>query len=83
MTCIEQASQERSHEEIARMLHMVVVGGGPTGIETAAELRDFFKDDLKRQFPHLSDKVKVSLVEALPSVCSRGGIYDDESRSKY
>jgi hypothetical protein len=29
-------------EEISRLLHMVVVGGGPTGIEFAAELQDFF-----------------------------------------
>lgn len=52
---------------------MVVVGGGPTGIETAAEMRDFFRNDVQRLFPKLSDKVKVTLVEALPSVCSTKG----------
>ena len=52
---------------------MVVVGGGPTGIETAAEMRDFFRNDVQRLFPKLSDKVKVTLVEALPSVCSTTG----------
>lgn len=30
---------------------MVVVGGGPTGIEFAAELQDFFKEDLEKWFP--------------------------------
>ena len=34
-----------------RLLHMVVVGGGPTGIEFAAELQDFFKEDLEKWFP--------------------------------
>lgn len=52
---------------------MVVVGGGPTGIETAAEMRDFFRNDVQRLFPKLSDKVKITLVEALPSVSSTKG----------
>jgi NADH:ubiquinone reductase (non-electrogenic) len=33
---------------------MVVVGGGPTGIEFAAELQDFFKEDLEKWFPGIS-----------------------------
>jgi len=53
---------------MARLLHMVVVGGGPTGIEFAAELQDFFKEDLEKWFPEIADKFKVTLVEALPSV---------------
>jgi NADH dehydrogenase FAD-containing subunit len=36
---------------MVRLLHMVVVGGGPTGIEFAAELQDFFKEDLEKWFP--------------------------------
>ncbi|EHA19903.1 hypothetical protein ASPNIDRAFT_178085 [Aspergillus niger ATCC 1015] len=68
INCIEQASQEQNDTELERKLHMVVVGGGPTGIETAAEMRDFFRNDVQRLFPKLSDKVKVTLVEALPSV---------------
>ena len=47
---------------------MVVVGGGPTGIEFAGELQDFFKEDLAKWFPEIADKFKVTLVEALPSV---------------
>ena len=31
----------QTEEEQRRLLHTVVVGGGPTGIEFAAELRDF------------------------------------------
>ena len=30
-------------EEIDRLLHIVIVGGGPTGVEFGAELYDFFK----------------------------------------
>ena len=32
-----------SHEEADRLLHFVIVGGGPTGVEFGAELYDFVK----------------------------------------
>lgn len=39
MDCIETATfKGQSEEEIKRLLHMVVVGGGPTGVEYAAEV---------------------------------------------
>lgn len=69
MDCIETAQfKTQSDEERARLLHMVVVGGGPTGIEFAAELRDFFNEDLLDWYPEIRDKFKVTLVEALPTV---------------
>lgn len=55
-------------EEIERLLHFVVVGGGPSGVECTAELHDFVKDDLKRAFPQVANKVKISLIEALPNI---------------
>lgn len=94
MDCIETAAfPGQADEEIERLLHMVVVGGGPTGIEYAAELHDFLKDDLASWYPgkspayaafdqqfsnispskrlfyvELSDKIKITLVEAMPNV---------------
>eukprot|EP00124_Ichthyophonus_hoferi_P003148 Ihof_evm7s257 gene=Ihof_evmTU7s257 len=56
--------------EIERLLHFVVVGGGPTGVECAAELHDFVAEEVTRFFPTLKDKVKITLVEALPNVLS-------------
>lgn len=47
---------------------MVVVGGGPTGVELSGELHDFLEDDLKSWYPELAGKVRITLVEALPSV---------------
>ncbi len=55
-------------QEIERLLHMVVVGGGPTGVELSGELHDFLEDDLKSWYPELASKIRISLVEALPSV---------------
>ncbi len=47
MDCIENAAfPDQKEEEINRLLHMVVVGGGPTGVEYAAELYDFLHEDL-------------------------------------
>lgn len=69
MDCIESAMfKEQDPAEVERLLHMVVVGGGPTGVEFAGELHDFFEEDLKKWIPDISDKFHVTLVEALPSV---------------
>ncbi|KAJ4474405.1 pyridine nucleotide-disulfide oxidoreductase-domain-containing protein [Lentinula aciculospora] len=54
--------------EIDRLLHIVIVGGGPTGIEVSGEIHDFLEDDLKAWYPELAGRIRISLVEALPSV---------------
>jgi NADH:ubiquinone reductase (non-electrogenic) len=69
MDCVETATfKDQSPEEQKRLLHMVVVGGGPTGVEFAAELQDFFEEDIKKWVPEIADKFKVTLIEALPNV---------------
>lgn len=52
MDCIETAGfPGQTQEEIERLLHMIVVGGGPTGVEYAAELHDFLVEDLTTWYP--------------------------------
>ena len=69
MDCVETATfKDQTPEEIERLLHMVVVGGGPTGVEFAGELQDFFVEDLKKWIPEIAEKFHVTLVEALPNV---------------
>jgi NADH:ubiquinone reductase (non-electrogenic) len=69
MDCVETAKfKDQSPEEIDRLLHMVVVGGGPTGVEFAAELQDFFEQDIKKLIPDIADRFRVTLIEALPNV---------------
>jgi NADH:quinone reductase (non-electrogenic) len=46
---------------------MVVVGGGPTGIEFAAELQDFFKEDLEKWFPGIHLNSTTLLTQKLPT----------------
>ncbi|EEH21181.1 hypothetical protein PABG_03412 [Paracoccidioides brasiliensis Pb03] len=69
MDCVETAIfKDQTEKEVKRLLHMVVVGGGPTGVEFAGELQDFFNDDLKKWVPEIKDHFKITLVEALPNV---------------
>jgi len=69
-----------SDEERKRLLSFVVSGGGPTGVEFAAELFDLLNEDLTRYFPRLiRNEVSVHLIQ------SRGHILNtyDEAISKY
>ena len=70
MDCCETAIfKDQSPDEVKRLLHMVVVGGGPTGVEFAGELQDFFQNDLRKWIPDIQENFHVTLVEALPNVC--------------
>ncbi|GLJ33090.1 hypothetical protein SUGI_0665930 [Cryptomeria japonica] len=63
--CFERASLPHlSNEERERILHFVVVGGGPTGIEFAAELHDFVHEDLLKLYPSVKEFVKITVIEA-------------------
>ncbi|KAK6919504.1 FAD/NAD(P)-binding domain [Dillenia turbinata] len=63
--CFEKASlPNTSEEERKRLLHFVVVGGGPTGVEFAAELHDFVTEDLAVLYPSVKDYVSITLLEA-------------------
>jgi len=60
----------QSEAERKRLLNFVVVGGGPTGVEFAAELADLLHEDLKHSFPKMKDDVKIQLIEATETVLS-------------
>jgi NADH:ubiquinone reductase (non-electrogenic) len=53
-----------SEEEKRQLLHFVVVGGGPTGIEFCAELYDFVQQDLVYMYPKSTKYLGVSLVDS-------------------
>lgn len=54
-----------SDEERRRLLSFVICGGGPTGVEFAAELCDMLNEDLSRSFPRLlRNEVSVHLIQS-------------------
>lgn len=53
-----------SEEEKKRLLHCVVIGGGPTGVEFSGELSDFIMRDVRERYAHVKDYVCVTLIEA-------------------
>ncbi|GAB5371846.1 hypothetical protein AAMO2058_001614800 [Amorphochlora amoebiformis] len=56
--------------EIDRLVHFVVVGGGPTGTELCGELSDFIQSDIANSFPDIAKRVKITMLEGLPRILS-------------
>jgi NADH dehydrogenase FAD-containing subunit len=65
--------------EQKNLLHFIIVGGGPTGVEFAAELHDFLQEDLIKWYPKLIDKVSISLIQSSEHILNTY----DETLSKY
>ncbi|XAR59124.1 NADH:ubiquinone reductase (non-electrogenic) [Bertholletia excelsa] len=53
-----------SEEDKERLLHCVVIGGGPTGVEFSGELSDFIIRDVKERYAHVKNYIRVTLIEA-------------------
>ncbi|KKO99097.1 hypothetical protein THAR02_08798 [Trichoderma harzianum] len=66
---LEMASLPGMSEDRQRqLLHVAIVGGGPTGIEVAAELTDLFAGDVGVLFPNLKGKASVSVYDVAPQI---------------
>jgi NADH dehydrogenase FAD-containing subunit len=69
VNCFERASlphltdQQRKND-----LTFAVIGAGPTGIEFAAELRDFVQEDGPKYYPNLLRHVRIKVIEASSTV---------------
>ncbi|OAQ97772.1 hypothetical protein LLEC1_00553 [Akanthomyces lecanii] len=69
-----------SDVERRRLLSFCVSGGGPTGVEFAAELYDLLNEDLTRNFPRLlRNEISVHLIQSRSHILNT---YDEEV-SKY
>ncbi|KAI0131949.1 hypothetical protein BJ170DRAFT_730118 [Xylariales sp. AK1849] len=69
-----------SDTERRRLLSFVVSGGGPTGVEFAAELFDLLNEDLSKRFPKLlRNEISVHLIQSRSHILNTY----DEALSKY
>jgi NADH:ubiquinone reductase (non-electrogenic) len=57
-----------SAEERHQRLTFVICGGGPTGVEAAAEIHDLIHDEMRRSYPDLAPLARVILVEAMTRI---------------
>jgi NADH dehydrogenase len=60
----EMAEQAETAEQRGKLLSFVIVGGGVTGVEVAAELMDMARDTLLPKYPHLHrNDLSVTIIE--------------------
>ena len=82
LSLFEQANHEGDAEQRKAMLTFVIVGGGPTGVETAGALAELIEHVMVKDFPRLNlDEARVILLEASPHLIS--AYPDDLRRATY
>ncbi len=65
----EQAARETDARKRQALLTFVVVGGGPTGVETAGALSELIRLVLRKDYRHINvENVRVILMEAAPAL---------------
>ncbi|KAK4351595.1 hypothetical protein RND71_030908 [Anisodus tanguticus] len=69
-----------SEEEKRWLLHCVVVGGGPTGVEFSGELSDFILKDVHQRYSHVKDYIGAN--EILSSFDDRLHVYTTKQLTK-
>jgi NADH:ubiquinone reductase (non-electrogenic) len=57
-------------QEKKKLLSFVIVGGGPTGVEVAAEVYDMVVEDMKDLYPQLIPFVKIRVIELMDYILS-------------
>jgi NADH:ubiquinone reductase (non-electrogenic) len=75
LDCFEEASLPNlSDKEKKDILHFVIVGGGPTGVELAAEVDELVENHLSAIYPHVKSLVTISVYDVADRVL---GQFDD------
>ncbi|OLN96311.1 putative NADH dehydrogenase [Colletotrichum chlorophyti] len=59
-----------SEQEQRDILNIRIVGGGAVGIEAAAELWDLWFEEMRFLFPHLDEKLTITIHDVAPTILS-------------
>ncbi len=72
LLAFERAENEPNPEEQSRLMTIVIVGGGPTGVELAGACAELAHRVLRRDFDRIDPaRAKIILVEALPRILTQ------------
>lgn len=76
LECFEIANLPTTSDKLReQLLRFAVIGGGPTGMEFAAELSDLVHEDLSKLYPDLVPRVRIVVRDVAPQVLS---MFDDK-----
>jgi NADH dehydrogenase len=71
LLAFEQAELTKNPEEREKLMTIVVVGGGPTGVELAGAFAELARHVLVRDFRHIDpSRARIILIEASPVILS-------------
>ncbi len=81
---LEQAVLTSDQEQISKLLNIVIVGGGPTGVEVAGAFGELKKHVLPNDYPDLDlNQMNIYLVEGLPRLLNGMSDFANEKSQKY
>ena len=76
LECFEVASLPTTSDKLReQLLRFAIIGGGPTGMEFAAELSDLVHEDLSKLYPRLAQSVQITVHDVASKVLS---MFDDK-----
>lgn len=79
LSLFERAVWEQDEKEIEALMTLVVVGGGPTGLETAGAIYELYNHVLDNEYAQGKMKARVILVERQPDLL---GEYPDRLKKR-
>ena len=80
----EKALNSHDKNEKESLMNIVIVGGGPTGVELAGAIAEMKKYVLPKDYPELEfNLMKIYLIEASPRILASMSEYASEKSMKY